>query len=421
MATKTYFQPPHGHSATNPNSASASGAHCETALAALGTTRCSPDLISPFRGFSAWTSNTPTPHCPTAPIPENDPSNDGLGDDDNNNPDDDDPGNGPSDDNPDENDPEDEPDFPDLDTEPTVAVFDSLAKAIKLLACNTCTGPESSSRTKLCKPDTFDGTDPKKLHTFFIQTDCAKVIFTQSCLKGMALEWFEPDLLGLDNPNDQPLWMDSWREFILELQTTFGPHDLVANAESQLDHLHMKDNQCINKYIVDFNWLALQDEVCRVGKPQTLHELCHLTQEIDACYLEHKEEIQQANKHQSSNNNNNNNNKSSGSSNNSQSKSSQDKPKTGSNNTGSTQSKLASLKPGNNNNSNLSKPKSSKLGKDGKLTPEECKCHIKGNLCMFCRGPGHFTDKCPKKAGKATATTKAAPALGLGSTPKTKK
>ncbi|KIO07645.1 hypothetical protein M404DRAFT_136114 [Pisolithus tinctorius Marx 270] len=421
MATKTRFQPPCGRSATNPNSASASGACHETALAALGTTRHSPDPVSPFRGFSAHTSNTPTPHHPTAPIPKGDPGDDGLGDDDNN-PDNDDPGdNGPGDDNPEDNDPEDDPDFPDLDTEPTITVLDNLTLAIKLLARNAHTSPESSSRTKLHEPNTFDGTNPKKLRTFFIQcelnfqdcpqafrTDCTKVIFVQSYLKGMALEWFEPDLLGLDNPNDQPLWMDSWREFIPELQTTFGPHDPVADAKSQLDHLHMKDNQHINKYI---------DKVCWVGKPQTLHELCHLAQEIDVCYWECKEEVQWASKHQSSSNSNNN--KSRGSSNNGQ-----EKTKTGNNNNSGSSPKLASSKPGNNNNSNSSKPEPSKLGKDGKLTPEEHKHHIEGNLCMFCGGPGHFADKCPKKAGKAKAramaTTKAALASGSGTTPKTK-
>ncbi|KIN94581.1 hypothetical protein M404DRAFT_34922 [Pisolithus tinctorius Marx 270] len=414
MATKTCFQPPHGHSATNPDSASASGAHCETALAALGTTRCSPDPISPFRGFSAHTSNTPTPHHPTAPIPEGDPSNDGPGNNDDNNPDDDDPSdNGPGDDNL-----EDEPDLPDLDTEPAIMVLDNLASAIKLLARNACTSPESSSRTKLHEPNTFDGTNPKKLRAFFIQcklnfqdrpwafrTNRAKVIFAQSYLKGMALEWFKLDLLRLDNPNSWPLWMDSWREFVLELQTTFGPHDLVADAKSQLDHLHMKESQHINKYVVDFNQLASQDEVCRVGKPWTLHKLHHLTQEIDVHYWEHKEEVQQVSKHQGSSNSGNN--KSSGSSNNSQPKA------------------TSFIEASNSNNSNSSKPKPSKLRKDGKLTPEEHKHCIEGNLCMFCRGPGHFTEKCPKKARKAkahaVATTKATPALGLGSTPKTKK
>ncbi|KIN99652.1 hypothetical protein M404DRAFT_30297 [Pisolithus tinctorius Marx 270] len=248
----------------------------------------------------------------------------------------------------------------------------------------------------------------------------------------MALEWFKPDLLGLDDPDDWPLWMDSWREFALELQTTFGPHDPVTDAESQLDHLHMKESQHINKYVVDFNWLALQvrgysDSALHhhfySGLPDQIKDkLRHLAQEIDACYWEHKEEVQRASKHQGLSNSGNN--KSSGSGNNSQPKTGQDKSKTSNNNSGSSP-KLASSKPGNSNNSNLSKPEPSKLSKDGKLTPEECKHRIDRNLCMFCRGSSHFTDKCPKKATKAkacaVATTEAAPASGSGSTPKTKK
>ncbi|KIO05097.1 hypothetical protein M404DRAFT_141962, partial [Pisolithus tinctorius Marx 270] len=395
----------------------------------MSTTPLVCDTVSPFRGFSAHTSNTPTPHHPIAPIPSSDPGDDGPGNNNGNNPEDNDPNDdGPSNDNPDDDDLEDKLDFPDPDTEPAVAVFDSLASAIKLLARSACTSPESSSRTKLCNPNTFDRTDPKKLHAFFIQcelnfqdrpqafrTDHAKVIFAQSYLKGMALEWFEPDLLRLNDPDDWPLWMDSWREFILELQTTFSPHNLVADTESQLDHLHMKESQCIKKYV---------DEVCRVGKPRTLHELHHLAQEIDVCYWERKEEVQQASKHQGLSNSSNN--KFSGSSSNNQAKTSQDKSKTGSNNNNSGSSpKLASSKLGNNSNSNSSKPEPSKLGKDGKLTPKECKCRLDGNLCMFCRGSSHFADKCPKKAGKAkvhtAATTEATPASGSGSTPETKK
>ena len=50
-----------------------------------------------------------------------------------------------------------------------------------------------------------------------------------------------------------------------------------------------------------------------------------------------------------------------------------------------------------------------KLGKDGKLTADEHKRHLDNSVCMFCRGPGHFADKCPKKAKAcdvATDTTK---------------
>jgi Retrotransposon gag protein len=58
--------------------------------------------------------------------------------------------------------------------------------------------------------------------------------------------------------NDHPLWMDIWQEFKVELQTTFRPPNSVANAEHQLDQLQMKENHRVNKYIVDFNQLALQ-------------------------------------------------------------------------------------------------------------------------------------------------------------------
>ncbi|KIN96834.1 hypothetical protein M404DRAFT_32882 [Pisolithus tinctorius Marx 270] len=334
-----------------------------------------------------------------------DPSDDGLGDDDNNNPDEGDPSNdpddnGPSDDNPDDDDPADKPDFPDPDTEPAITVLDNLTSAIKLLACNARTSPESLSRTKLHEPNTFNGTDPKKLHTFFIQC--------------MALEWFKPDLLGLNDPNNWRLWMDSWREFILELQTTFGPHNLVADAKSQLDHLHMKES---------YRDGALRHHFYS-GLPDWIKDkLCHLAQEIDACYWECKEQVQWASKHQGLSNSSNH--KSGGSGNNSQPKTSQDKSKTGSNNNSGSSPKPASSKPGNSNNSNSPKPKPSKLGKDRKLTPEECKHCIDGNLCMFCGGSSHFTNKCPKKAGKAkahaAATTEATLASGSGSTPETKK
>ncbi|KIN95633.1 hypothetical protein M404DRAFT_33998 [Pisolithus tinctorius Marx 270] len=267
----------------------------------------------------------------------------------------------------------------------------------------------------------FDGTNPKKLCAFYIQcklnfqdwpqafrTDHAKVIFAQSYLKGMALEWFKLDLLGVEDPNDQPLWMNSWREFGLELQTAFGPNNPVADAKSQLDHLHMKDNQCINSVLHHHFYSGLPDHI--------------KDEEIDAHYWECKEEIQWASKHQGSSTSSNN--KSRGSTNNNQPKTSQEKAKTGNNNNSGSSPKMASSKPGN-NNSNSSKPEPSKLRKDGKLTPEECKHCMEGNLCMFCGGPGHFADKCPKKAAKAkahtVATTEAAPALGLGSTPETKK
>ena len=82
---------------------------------------------------------------------------------------------------------------------------------------------------KICEPDQFNSSDPHKLRTFLMQcklnfqdcpksfnNDCAKVIYAQSYLKGMALNWFEPELL-LGNPQFRPLWMDDYSKFTQEL------------------------------------------------------------------------------------------------------------------------------------------------------------------------------------------------------------
>ena len=343
---------------------------------------------------------------------------------------DDDPGNDPggdpgdpagdnpdNDENPFQDDPpEEEP------MEPILA----LAHAIDTLTQDVhrvCRDDEMSGQTKLCEPDQFNGTDPKKLCVFLIQcelnfqdwphafcTDHAKVTFMQSYLKSMALEWFKPDLLN--NHTECKLWMDSWQEFILELQLTFGPHDPISDAENQLDKVHMKDNQQINKYLVEFSWIASQlwgygeaalhhhfynglpdwmkDEICHVGKPQSLIDMCHLAHKVNACYWEQKEEVQCVSKQQATSSSSN---KSSSRSNNNNafsSKTGQDKPKSSSSSS-------------NNNNSLSFKASSSttpvnlKLGKDGKLTPKEHKRCQDNNLCMFCGGADHFVDKCSKK------------------------
>ncbi|KAG6326278.1 hypothetical protein ID866_12811 [Astraeus odoratus] len=214
----------------------------------------------------------------------------------------------------------------------------------------------------------------------------------------MALEWFELDLLSSSNPGSHPLWMDNWTEFVIKLQSTFGPHNPVTDTENQLNHLQMKENQCINKYVVEFNQLASQvrgygdgalchqfysglpnhikDEICHIGKPHNLDDLCYLAQEIDMHYWECKEEVQHANKSSSTSN------FPANKPGSSTSNSSKGKPTTSSN----TNSSL-----GNANSSSSNKPKSSnagnklpniassnpdltgKLGKDGKLTLEEKK------------------------------------------------
>ena len=223
---------------------------------------------------------------------------------------------------------DDDPDFPaedlypdDSDEETEVEhvpsdVLIQLASAIQRLA-HSSHHPSSdpTPRTKVREPDQFDGTDPRKLRVFLVQLELnfqdhakafrmgrAKVTFVQSYLKGMALEWFEPDLLLAEDLALQPLWQDNFKEFVLELQTNFGPHDPVGDAEHQLDHLSMKDRQWINKYVVEFNRIASQirgygegalrhhfynglpnrikDEVSRIGKSSTPSDLHHLVQAI---------------------------------------------------------------------------------------------------------------------------------------------
>ncbi|KIK12714.1 hypothetical protein PISMIDRAFT_18538 [Pisolithus microcarpus 441] len=213
----------------------------------------------------------------------------------------------------------------------------------------------------------------------------------------MALEWFEPDLLNTGDLADHPLWMDSWLDFVVELQTTFGPHDPVADTKHQLDHLHMKETHRVNHYVVDFNCLASQvqgygdgtlchlfysglpdrikDEISRVGKPNTLYGLHALAQEIDVCYWERKDEVARQTKSSGGSSSNNTGNKGNSSKGDKQ-KSSGNTPASPNTPTPST----STPKPQNQQSSRQPSGLSNKLGKDGKLTPAERKRHFNQNL-----------------------------------------
>jgi len=317
--------------------------------------------------------------------------------------------------------------------DPSLAVFHNLTVAVNRLSHSSrCTNDSSSSCAKVCELDTFDSTDPKKLRTFLVQCelcfqdhakafrqDRARVTFAQSYLKGMTLEWFEPDLLNSGNPADHPCWMDSWVHFVAELQSTFGPHNPVADAEHQLKHLRMKDSYHVTQYIVDFNRLAsqvqdygdgvlrhlfysglldrLKDEIAQVGKPLTLNGLRALCQEIDMRYWECKDEISRMTKTQSTSSPTKSSNSGGNSSNSGQEKSKTGNPPSSANSSGS--SKATS----NQSSSGSRLDLTNKLGKDGKLTADKHKRRLDNNLCMFCGGTGHFVDNCPKKTKKAKA------------------
>ncbi|KAG6326961.1 hypothetical protein ID866_12128, partial [Astraeus odoratus] len=218
-------------------------------------------------------------------------------------------GNDPDPDDPDDDDGGND-DTPDPDTEDNPLLV--LTNTITRLSNATRRRPEDSgaARTKVCEPDTFDGTDPKKLCEFLVQcelsfhdrpqafhSDAQKVSFALSFLKGITLTWFEPDLLDAI-PDADPAWANDYSEFVIELTTNFGPHDPVSDAEHQLDNLSMKDGSCINKYIIEFNRLATQ--VCGYGEGALHHMFYnglpdHIKDKI-ACginmhYWEHKSEI----------------------------------------------------------------------------------------------------------------------------------
>jgi len=134
------------------------------------------------------------------------------------------PGNDPDNPGDDNNNDDDDDEFLDATEEldPSLAVFHNLAVTVNHLSRSSRrTNDSSSSHAKVREPDTFNGTDPKKLWTFLVQCelcfqdqakafrlDRAKVTFAQSYLKGMTLEWFEPDLLNsgdLESSSREPM------------------------------------------------------------------------------------------------------------------------------------------------------------------------------------------------------------------------
>jgi hypothetical protein len=234
------------------------------------------------------------------------------GPEDPNDPDDPDGPNGPNG-GPDD-DPDDEPDPSSLFLNALHDLSDSL---------RTLRQPQAakSEKIKVRDPDTFDGTNPRKLRDFLVScnlhfrdrsdvfaSDEKRILFILTYLKGSALSWFEP---GLNDPTNSAHWMWNYQAFLGELEDNFGPHDPVGDAEKSLSELVMKKAAKIMKYNVDFwelasrvSWneaalrdryfrglpLRLRTEVLRGGKPQTLAQLRLKAQDADNIYWMQEEE-----------------------------------------------------------------------------------------------------------------------------------
>ena len=304
----------------------------------------------------------------------------------------------------------------------------NLAEAILLMTQelkHRNTSAPAAKRAKAKEPDTFDGSDPRKLNNFILlcnlyfrtnpaiyeDDDAAKVTFALSYLRGTALEYFEPLILDADESLD---WMDNWSAFVRTLRVQFGPIDPTGDAESGIDHLKMQDNQHIVKYNVEFNKLAIRtgwddgvlrhryysglaerikDIMGQQGKPKTLDDMKALAHTIDSRHWERLREKSRAGRNKSDDKPDN--------SKPDKGKKSDDKEKTPPSNNNNNPAKKDKHKPGKPQSSGSSNPLADKLGKDGKLTQQERQRRYDNNLCMFCGGVGHTAASCPKASSSA--------------------
>jgi Retrotransposon gag protein len=253
-------------------------------------------------------------------------------------------------------------------------------------------------------------------HPSAFKTGSAKVQYAISYLTGTALVHCEPTILGKIQP--KPLWLSNWDLFKAELKFNFGHFNNTAQAEIELEKIVMKEHHEAARYFIDFttastrtgwNDAALQhaaykglakrikDDLLHFPQFQSFTELRQFALDCDSRYWERKDYDAMANacSPQTSNHSNN----QLGNANQSSSGSNKDKNRNKGNNNSNLKGSANNSTP-QHNTPNLS----SKLGKDGKLTPEECQRRFDQGLCMLCGPKGHMVKDCPKGSNKANSS-----------------
>jgi hypothetical protein len=334
----------------------------------------------------------PMEQFPTPPDgPPDDPGDDPGGDD-----------NPPDDDGPPDDDSQGPLRTPDPQEERLICVLESLRHPPPA---------PPKQKAKLQEPNSFDGSNAKKLHAFLMQCNLnfrscpdtfsdneQKVNYALLYLKGTALDWFEP---YIDDPDSVETWMFDWSDFVRQLKSNFGPMDPTGDAEMELTQLRMKDGQRITKFNVEFNRLTaickwgdaplchvyysalpprIKDALIHFSKPTSLTELREKAQTVNARYWECRTEQSREQSAQkpakSDTSDKSSGNKSEGKSSANTTSGNNNAIKTsGSSAKGSGSSAAKPSDSSSSGNNSASKPSTSlladKLGKDGKLTKEE--------------------------------------------------
>ena len=215
-------------------------------------------------------------------------------------------------------------------------------------------------------------------------------MYALSYLTGPALSWFEPGLFD----RSLPAWVHHWDLFCTKLESNFGPFDPVGEAKAKIETLVMAKGSHSVMYFIEFNHLAsriqwgdhallrqaykglarrIKNEMVHHDRPVTLWDLHKLIQAINHCYWEWKAEVMRK-------------------ANPTSRVDPRNDLKTGKTPEAAPKGKAPeNLKP--------DPDLTGKLGKDGKLTPQERQRCMDNSLC--CGKMGHIAKECPKSTAIA--------------------